>query len=159
MATLSLCSGIKMYYLVVHCFLTPVVDFHSLYTAFHFFILTFQPLQHRSFCYHIRCVATMLALPLLFSLSTALPLAYGAPMPLFGIHIGSGSTTDGTPTAVSQSTVDSSLLRPALFARVAYCSPASVTALSCGAPCDAINKIKVLTAGGDEAATPRCMCM
>lgn len=96
------------------------------------------------------------SLSLLLSLSTVIPFAFAAPVPLFGLHFGSGSVAEGTPTAVSQSTVDSSLLRPAQFARVAYCSPASVTALSCGAPCDAINKVKVLTAGGDEGATPRC---
>ncbi|KIP12805.1 hypothetical protein PHLGIDRAFT_61329 [Phlebiopsis gigantea 11061_1 CR5-6] len=97
----------------------------------------------------------MFALPFLLALSASLPLAFAAPLPLFGINFGSGSTADGTPSAVSQSTVDSTLLRPAQFARVAYCSPASVTALSCGAPCEAINQVKVLTAGGDQGETPR----
>ena len=92
----------------------------------------------------------------LLGFAALVALAHAAPAPLFGIHLGSGSTADGATAAVSQSTVDSTLLRPAQFARAAYCSPASVSALSCGAPCDAINQIKVLTAGGDEGAIPRC---
>lgn len=141
-------------------FLTPVVPIRSLYIPFASRsllsartcrILSFSP--QTLACFRS---AAMFALPFLLSLSASLPFTYAAPMPLFGINFGSGSVADGTPTAVSQSTVDSTLLRPAQFARVAYCSPASVTALSCGAPCEAINQVKVLTAGGDQGATPRC---
>ena len=84
------------------------------------------------------------------------PIIHAAPVPLFGIHLGSGDTTDGTPTALAQSTVNSDLVRPAQFARAAYCSPASVTGLTCGAACDAIKTVKVLVAGGDEGEIPRC---
>ncbi|EKM59656.1 uncharacterized protein PHACADRAFT_114705 [Phanerochaete carnosa HHB-10118-sp] len=97
----------------------------------------------------------MLSFAFLLSVCALLPLAQAAPVPLFGINFGAGAEANGTPTPVSQSTIDSTLRRPAFFARAAYCSPQSVQTLSCGAPCDVINTIKVLQAGGDEAATPR----
>lgn len=142
-------------------FPTPVVLLHSFKDSF----VTSQPRFHSTrfpvFCQiYIRFLATTMfaSLSFLLSLSSALPLAYAAPVPLFGLNFGSGQVANGTPSTVSANTVNSTLLRPAQFARVAYCSPASVTALSCGAPCDPINGIKVLTAGGDEGATPRCKC-
>lgn len=101
-------------------------------------------------------LSNMLSFNFLLSFSALLPLAHAAPLPLFGINFGSGAVVNGNPTTVSQSTIDSSLKRPALFARAAYCSPQSVQTLSCGGPCDAINTIKVLQGGGDESDTPRC---
>lgn len=93
----------------------------------------------------------LLVLPAVLSV-----LAAPAPRPLFGINFGDGTESDGTPTTVAQNTIDATLLRPALFSRAAYCSPASVATLSCGAPCDAINAVKVLQSGGDEGEIPRC---
>ncbi|PSR74465.1 hypothetical protein PHLCEN_2v9812 [Hermanssonia centrifuga] len=87
------------------------------------------------------------------SLFAALPLASAAP--LFGFNLGDGQTTNGAPTAFSQSDIDTDLLRPAQFSRVAYCSSASVTSLSCGAPCDVVNTMKVLQTGGDNEDIPR----
>ncbi|EJF65550.1 alpha/beta-hydrolase [Dichomitus squalens LYAD-421 SS1] len=81
-------------------------------------------------------------------------LARAAPTPLFGINIGSGDETDGTPSAVSQDDITTDLQRPAQFSRAAYCSTASVQKWSCGAACDAIPNVKVLAAGGDNGATP-----
>jgi len=57
-------------------------------------------------------------------------------------------------TSVSQDVVTSDLTRPALHSRAVYCSAGSVTALSCGAPCQALQGIKVLTAGGNDGAIP-----
>ncbi|CAL1713892.1 unnamed protein product [Somion occarium] len=76
------------------------------------------------------------------------------PTPLFGIHFGAGTSSDAKPTTLSQATISSQLLRPALFSRVAYCSAPSVTALNCGAPCDAVKGISVVTAGGDDGEIP-----
>ena len=90
------------------------------------------------------------------SLLAVVPFSRAVPMPLFGINFGGGQTADGAPTAFAQSDIDANLLRPAQFARLAYCSPGAVTALNCGAQCDAVSTIQVLQAGGDGGATPRC---
>lgn len=82
--------------------------------------------------------------------------ARAAPTPLFGIHLGSGDEADSTPTAVSQADITSTIERPAKFARAAYCSAGAVTDWSCGASCDALPNVKVLTAGGDDGAIPGC---
>ncbi|KAI0339625.1 alpha/beta-hydrolase [Trametopsis cervina] len=95
--------------------------------------------------------SAFLSLSALLAVAVAAP----APVPIFGIHIGSADEANGTPVSVSQTDVTKNLQRPADFARVAYCSPTSVTALSCGGPCDAVKTIKVLASGGDEGATPR----
>ncbi|KAH8828521.1 alpha/beta-hydrolase [Flagelloscypha sp. PMI_526] len=51
--------------------------------------------------------------------------------------------------------VDSTFLRPALFARFAYCDPANVPDLSCGGPCEPLkDDVEVLTSGGDGGALP-----
>lgn len=94
---------------------------------------------------------------IVLSVAAVIPLISASPIPLFGIHIGAGKIANGNTSPVAQATIDSTLLRPALFSRAAYCSAASVTALSCGAPCDAIKTIKVLQAGGDDGAIPGCM--
>ncbi|KAL4246808.1 AB hydrolase superfamily protein [Abortiporus biennis] len=84
----------------------------------------------------------------------AVPIPVPQPAPLFGINIGKGTTSNGKVAAVSQTAIDSQLLRPALFSRVAYCSDQSVQNLSCGAPCDAVKGIQVLQAAGDDADIP-----
>ncbi|KAI0630116.1 alpha/beta-hydrolase [Trametes polyzona] len=94
---------------------------------------------------------TRLILPFFAVLVT---LARAAPAPLFGIHFGSGDESEEKPATVSQDDITANILRPALFSRTAYCSAASVTNMSCGAPCDATPNVKVLTAGGDDGAIP-----
>ena len=85
------------------------------------------------------------------------PLALrAAPAPLFGFHFGAGQEANGAPTPVAQSDVDTDLLRPAQFARLAYCSAAAVTAMNCGDQCDAVQGISVLQAGGDDGKIPGC---
>lgn len=96
---------------------------------------------------------TRLVLPFIAVLVT---LARAAPAPLFGINLGSGDESNVKPTAVSQGDITADILRPALFSRTAYCSAASVTDMSCGAPCDATPNVKVLAAGGDDGAIPGC---
>jgi len=88
-------------------------------------------------------------------LASSLVNAMPAPIPLFGINIHSGSESNDATSAVSQSTIDSSLLRPALFSRVAYCDSQQTQALTCGTPCDAIKGTNILQVGGDGDATPR----
>ncbi|TFK66149.1 alpha/beta-hydrolase [Pluteus cervinus] len=56
---------------------------------------------------------------------------------------------------LSQTQVASTLLRPALFSRVAYCSSETVANWSCGAPCDALGPNQVLLTGGDGGSIPR----
>lgn len=96
---------------------------------------------------------------MLFSLILALPflsltLGAPAPAPLFGIHLGSGPSANAKTTAVAAKTVDSQLVRPALFSRLAYCSAAKTKALTCGAPCDAVKGISVVASGGDDGKVP-----
>jgi len=72
--------------------------------------------------------------------------------PLFGINFGDSNGAATTPTS---SDVISSLLRPAQFSRVAYCSSAAVSNFSCGAPCDSLGSgIEVLSVGGDDGLVP-----
>jgi len=96
-------------------------------------------------------LSSFVYLSALISVITAAP----APVPLFGINIHSGTESGNSTSSISQSAIDSSLLRPALFSRVAYCDSTRTQALSCGAPCDAIKGATVLKTGGDGAATPR----
>lgn len=98
---------------------------------------------------------------MLFTLILALPflslsLGAPAPLPLFGIHINSGPSTNAKTTAIAAKMVDSQLVRPALFSRLAYCSAAKTKSLTCGAPCDAVKGISVVTAGGDDGKVPGC---
>ncbi|KAK0202313.1 alpha/beta-hydrolase, partial [Desarmillaria ectypa] len=62
-----------------------------------------------------------------------------------------------TTTGVSPSNLTTAFSRPAFFSRVAYCPSASVIALNCGAPCDALGagSIKILAAGGTGSFIPR----
>lgn len=76
-----------------------------------------------------------------------LPLVYAAPT---GLNVRDGLTST-TPTALSNTALDSDVQRPAFFSRVAYCSSAAVTSWTCGAPCEALGPgIEVLSAGGGE---------
>ena len=101
---------------------------------------------------------------LAFAAALQLPLAArGAPVPgifdalgLGDINIDIGDTSDTAPTPVSQEDISGTLVRPALFARVAYCSSARVQDLSCGEQCDALGgNVTVLATGGDGGRTPR----
>lgn len=97
---------------------------------------------------------------MLFPLVLALPflsftLGAPAPVPLFGVRIASRASNE-KPTAITQQTVDSQLLRPAQFSRLAYCSAQATKTLTCGAPCDAVKDISIVTAGGDDGDVPGC---
>ncbi|KAJ7080185.1 alpha/beta-hydrolase [Mycena belliarum] len=78
-----------------------------------------------------------------------LPSALSAP--LFGLD---SSEATGAPTPVSLDTVNTTLQRPAQFARAAYCPSASITAWTCGTACQSLSGVKFLQAGGDEGLTP-----
>ncbi|KAJ6624859.1 alpha/beta-hydrolase [Mycena sp. CBHHK59/15] len=83
----------------------------------------------------------------LIPLLSLLPSALSAP--LFGLSLGATSDpASGTPTPVSLETVNATLLRPAQFARVAYCSSASITSWSCGGPCEVLGNVTFLQSGG-----------
>jgi len=94
-----------------------------------------------------------LALSLFLSSSC---LVRTAPAPFLGFGDSSNNqTSTAATTAVSDATVDSDLLRPAEFSRIAYCSSAAVTSWNCGPPCDAVPGVQVLQAGGDGGLIPR----
>jgi len=94
----------------------------------------------------------MLSLIPILSLSL-LPTALS--LPIFGLGAStSDDSATGTPTAFSLDQANSTLLRPAQFARVAYCSSASIVAWDCGAPCDALKNITFLQQGGDQGLIP-----
>lgn len=102
----------------------------------------------------------------MFALFFALPAFFtffspvlAAPIPLFGIHFGDDTEANGTPTPVSQSTITTDLLRPALFARTAYCPTSTIVNWTCGAPCNALPGIQVFTAGGNQGTIPFCACL
>jgi len=62
---------------------------------------------------------------------------------------------DSATTSVSNATVTSDFLQPALFSRVAYCSSSAVQSFQCGAPCDALgSNIDVLQVGGNDGTVP-----
>jgi len=83
-------------------------------------------------------------------------LVRSAPTPFLGFGDSSNNqTSTAATTAVSDATVDSDLLRPAEFSRIAYCSSAAVTSWNCGPPCDAVPGVQVLQAGGDGGLIPR----
>ncbi|KAJ7868689.1 alpha/beta-hydrolase [Mycena leptocephala] len=86
---------------------------------------------------------------LAFLILSFIPFALAAP--LFGL--GSKEAT-GAPTPVSLATVNATLTRPALFARAAYCSSASLKSWDCGGPCDSLEGVSFLQAGGDEGLIP-----
>ncbi|KAJ6452640.1 alpha/beta-hydrolase [Mycena sanguinolenta] len=88
-------------------------------------------------------------IPILFLLPAAFSL------PIFGLG---DSTSDdsatGATTAFSLDDANSTFLRPAQFARVAYCSSASITSWSCGTPCQALKNITFLQSGGNQGTIP-----
>jgi len=90
----------------------------------------------------------------LISLLSLLPSALSAP--LFGLSLGSdGNASTEAATPFTLADAESSLLRPAQFARVAYCSSKAITAWSCGQPCqDLGSNVTFLQSGGDEGLIP-----
>ncbi|KAE9405380.1 alpha/beta-hydrolase [Gymnopus androsaceus JB14] len=63
--------------------------------------------------------------------------------------------SDSATTAVSNTTVTSDFLRPAFFARIAYCSESAVQSLDCGGPCEALGSgVDVLQIGGNSGTIP-----
>ncbi|KAJ6469739.1 alpha/beta-hydrolase [Mycena vitilis] len=87
----------------------------------------------------------------LISLLSLLPAALSAP--IFGLSLGSEDNTDST-TSLALPDLQSSLLRPAQFARVAYCSSQSITSWTCGDPCKALGNVTFLQSGGDQGLIP-----
>ncbi|KAH9951043.1 alpha/beta-hydrolase [Amylocystis lapponica] len=85
---------------------------------------------------------------------SVLPSVLAAPAPLFGINFGEGSSSNSSPSAISQTDITNELLRPALFARTAYCPTDSVANWSCGGSCNALPGVKVYASGGDQGETP-----
>jgi len=89
----------------------------------------------------------------LISLLSLIPSALSAP--IFGLSLGSDSdTASAATTAFSLSDVESTLLRPAQFARVAYCSSQSITTWTCGAPCQVLGNVTFLQSGGGTSQYP-----
>ncbi|KAF7342564.1 Lipase-3 domain-containing protein [Mycena sanguinolenta] len=124
----------------------------------HLILFPFSPSSTaRSFIFPFLClsVSRTFILLILSSIMLAsfvlsfLPLTLAAP--LFGL--GSSEAT-GAPTPMSLSTVNTTLLRPALFARAAYCSSASLSSWSCGAPCDSLAGVTFLQDGGNQGTIP-----
>lgn len=73
---------------------------------------------------------------------------------LGGNDSGSGTTSTSSPTPVTNTTITSTLSRPALFSRVAYCP--NVSTWSCGVPCQSLGEnVEVIIAGGDGGSIPR----
>jgi hypothetical protein len=90
----------------------------------------------------------------LISLLSVLPSVLSAP--IFGLSLGSDSdTTADATTALSLTDTESTLLRPAQFARVAYCSSKSITTWTCGEPCQALGNVTFLQSGGGALKYPR----
>ncbi|KAJ7199796.1 alpha/beta-hydrolase, partial [Mycena pura] len=67
--------------------------------------------------------------------------------------LGSSGEDSRAPTPVALATVNATLLRPAQFARAAYCSGASLASRTCGPPCDSLQGVTFLQTGG--GAIPR----
>ncbi|KAJ6561212.1 alpha/beta-hydrolase [Mycena vulgaris] len=92
----------------------------------------------------------MLAFIALLSL---LPSALSAP--IFGLSLGEdGDASTEAATPLSLTDAESTLLRPAQFARVAYCSSKAITTWSCGEPCQVLGNVTFLQSGGDEGLIP-----
>ncbi|KAJ7458560.1 alpha/beta-hydrolase [Mycena latifolia] len=89
----------------------------------------------------------------LLSILSLLPATFARPIFGLGASTGDDQAT-GAPTPFSLADANSTFLRPAQFARVAYCSSASITAWSCGAPCDALPNVTFLQSGGDQGTIP-----
>ncbi|KAK0224462.1 Alpha/Beta hydrolase protein [Armillaria nabsnona] len=80
---------------------------------------------------------------------------------LLGGILGDGDSASSNATtstvSINSTALTSAFSRPAFFSRVAYCSSASVTSFSCGAPCDALDaqSVEILATGGDGGTVPR----
>jgi len=89
----------------------------------------------------------------LISLLSVLPFAFSAP--IFGLSLGSSSdASTAATTTFTLGDANSTLLRPAQFARVAYCSGASIANWTCGVPCQALANVTFLQSGGDQGLIP-----
>ncbi|KAJ7027921.1 alpha/beta-hydrolase [Mycena alexandri] len=89
----------------------------------------------------------------LISLLTLVPSTLSAP--IFGLSSGSDdAAATGATTSIALADVQSSLLRPAQFARVAYCSSKSITDWTCGEPCTSLGNVTFLQSGGDQGLIP-----
>ncbi|KAJ7887693.1 alpha/beta-hydrolase [Mycena leptocephala] len=77
---------------------------------------------------------------------TIIPLLSLLPGALLRLIFGLGAST-GAPTPVSLDVMNSMPQCPAQFARVAYCSSASITTWTYGAPCNALKNITFLQSG------------
>lgn len=75
-----------------------------------------------------------------------LPLSAKA-LPFLGLGSSSGTSSQAT-SPVSDATIDSTLVQPAQFSRIAYCTPPAVMSWQCGPPCQATPGVKVLSTGG-----------
>jgi len=82
----------------------------------------------------------------------ALPCVLSAP----ALHVRTSQLSPSTAdtSSVSLDDVNTTLLRPAQFARAAYCQTQQVLDWTCGAPCDAIKGVNILQIGGDEGLVP-----
>ncbi|KAI0262336.1 alpha/beta-hydrolase [Gloeopeniophorella convolvens] len=67
------------------------------------------------------------------------------------------STSDGQPTPVSTQDISDNFVRPAQFARIAYCSSDAIQKWDCGEPCQVLemDHFTPLAVGGDGGKTPR----
>ncbi|KAK0501862.1 Alpha/Beta hydrolase protein [Armillaria luteobubalina] len=76
---------------------------------------------------------------------------------LLGDDDSASSNATSSTVSVTSATLTATFSRPAFFSRIAYCSSASVTNFSCGAPCDALDaqSVEILATGGDGGTVPR----
>jgi len=88
-------------------------------------------------------------------LFTVLPALLASKLSVAAPIVGSRSDDNSAATtAVSNATVTSDFLQPALFSRVAYCSSSAVQSFQCGAPCQALGNVSVLQVGGNDGTVP-----
>ncbi|KAJ3818995.1 alpha/beta-hydrolase [Lentinula raphanica] len=99
-------------------------------------------------------LSSLVSIILSTGLLTSFNLSLAAPLPgLFGF--GSSDDNSASTTVVSNDTVTSDFLRPALFSRVAYCSSDAVQSFQCGVPCDALGSdVDVFQVGGNDGTIP-----
>ncbi|KAJ7913227.1 alpha/beta-hydrolase [Mycena leptocephala] len=89
-------------------------------------------------------------------LSHSLPLLALLPVALSSPIRPRASSTVAQPSAVSLGTMNQTLLRPAQFASLAYCSSETIISGTCGTPCDALSQARItfLQTGGDGGKIP-----
>ncbi|KAJ7777291.1 alpha/beta-hydrolase [Mycena metata] len=92
----------------------------------------------------------------MFALLTVLALFSSTlSAPILGLSPGTeNASATGTTTSLALANVESSLKRPAQFARVAFCSSASISNWTCGPPCTALGNVTFLQSGGDQGLIP-----